>query len=112
MPRQFTKQAGPKPPCTIKTELFDKVIRGIITLTRKEKDQIADYCYGISGSGFPGMKQAGWLWSVSAYLQEYIVDSRYGSLQSYHTPDKTSLRLVLNSRGVYPDRIIKVTKEN
>ena len=105
MAYKFTETMHPKP-STIRTRLFEKAEHGQ-ELSREEKDRLADYCYGVFGSGFSGMKLGGWCWSVSRHLQEYIVE-QHGNLQSYFAPDKTSLRRALHGTIT---RIIQVTEK-
>lgn len=95
-PYKFSECARPTKPQNKITDLFEKCIAGQ-SLTRIEKDRIAELCYSTFGSQFAGYKLAGWKWTLYDCFPEFIVEFTYGCLQSYFAPDKTSLRKCLHS---------------
>ena len=105
MAYKFSECGTDKKPDTDITRFIEKVQTGV-HLSRAEKDRIAEICYGTSGSGFAGYKLLGWKWDLTEVLNEYIVEFLYSHFQSYHTPDKTSLRKAIAFHGI--KRIITV----
>ena len=67
------------------------------SLTRDEKDRVADLLYGLFGAHCGGQyRLAGWCWNLRQALPRFLVryehDDRF---VPYYAPDKTSLRNAL-----------------
>ena len=99
---KFSETATTKKPDNDNTRLLEKAM-DFKPLSRKEKDRIAEICYGTFGSHFAGLRLMGWEWDLHDCLQKFVVEFTYGHLQYFHAPDKTSLRKVLSNI----ERIIK-----
>ena len=88
---KFIETAREVKPVTEITSLLERCEQGE-KLSRSEKNKIATIFYGIFGSQFPGYRLAGWCWTLSDCLPEFIVEFTYGGFQSFRAYDKTALR--------------------
>ena len=100
---KFSKTASEKKPNTEITNLLERAMKKE-NLCREEKDRIVEVLYGTFGSQSHSYKLGGWKWNMSYCLKEYWVRFKYGQIQSFYAPDKTSLRKVLKNI----DKIVEV----
>jgi len=73
---------------------------GIKSLTREEKDYIADCLYGPAGNDTSIYRYMGFAADFSAVLNRYIVNERYYGWREYYSADKTALRKSIGSHNI------------
>lgn len=73
---------------------------GIKSLTRQEKDYIADCLYGTSGMYSHRYKYMGFAADFSTVLNRYLVNERYYGWKEYYSADKTALRKTIGSHNI------------
>ena len=92
---KFSKCAVGDKPDNETTRLLEKMQAGG-SLTREEKDRVANILYGLFGAGGSSYRLLGWQWDMSRHLPRFLVQYKYDShFWPYYAPDKTSLRKAL-----------------
>lgn len=71
--------------------LHDKVIKNCEKLNRQEKDYLFKELNSNAYSK-TGIPRHGWMFDFSVILKRFFVKFKYGHIQEYFAPDKTSIR--------------------
>jgi len=95
-PYKFVQTDNPKPN-TNTTKLLEKAMDGF-PLNRKEKNQIAEICYGTFSQQCAQYRLMGWCWDLSSCLPAFLVEFDNGDISKFHTADKTAVRSVIHRR--------------
>ena len=96
-PYKFSSTAWKEKPVNALTELLERAMKDLSSLTREEKDKVADILYGVGGCYSSTYKFMGWAWPMAPYLKRILVSFTYqpNTFNTYYAPDKTSLRKAL-----------------
>ena len=79
------------------TRLLEKPYK---TMSRSEKNRVAEILYGTFGSQRCSYKLGGWEWPMWTVLPRFLVKLRDYGWKEYYAPDKTALRKVLGRGAI------------